>query len=157
SGMVATRLGSVTWVACASPAYLAARGEPRTPDALLDHDCILFERWFHESRWAFGRGAARREITLRSCFAVNSADAAISAAVAGAGIARVLSYQVHAAAEAGALRLILRPFEAEPLPVHIVHGGQSQMALKLRAFLDFATPRLRASIPALPAVAAADL
>ena len=52
----------------------------------------------------------------------------------------------HAVA-GGALRLILRPFEPEPLPVHLVYAAQSQLPLKLRAFLDFAAPRLKASLP----------
>ena len=87
---------------------------------------------------------------IRPRLAVNTADAAITAAIASAGITRVLSYQIHTPVAAGALRLILRPFEPEPLPVHLVYAGQSLLPLKLRAFLDFAAPRLRASIPENP-------
>jgi DNA-binding transcriptional LysR family regulator len=46
----------------------------------------------------------------------------------------------------GRLRIILREFEPEPMPVHLVHAGQPLLPLKLRAFLDFATPRLKASL-----------
>jgi DNA-binding transcriptional LysR family regulator len=59
----------------------------------------------------------------------------------------VLSYQVAGAIAAGALRLVLRDFEPEPIPVHLVYASQSQLPLKLRAFLDFAAPRLKTSIP----------
>jgi DNA-binding transcriptional LysR family regulator len=51
----------------------------------------------------------------------------------------------------GRLRIILRDFEPEPLPVHLVHAGQPLLPLKLRAFLDFATPRLKASLQAVAA------
>jgi DNA-binding transcriptional LysR family regulator len=86
-------------------------------------------------------------VPIRPHFAVNTADAAIAAAISAAGITRVLSYQVRDAVAAGLLRLILRPFEPEPLPVHLVYAAQSQLPLKLRAFLDFAAPRLQASLP----------
>jgi DNA-binding transcriptional LysR family regulator len=147
SSMVAIRLGAVGWVACASPNYLVARGTPETPAALDGHDCIMFEGLYSSNLWSFGRGARTIAVPIRPHFAVNTADAAIAAAISAAGITRVLSYQVRDAVAAGALRLILRPFEPEPLPVHLVYAAQSQLPLKLRAFLDFAAPRLQASLP----------
>jgi DNA-binding transcriptional LysR family regulator len=147
SSMVATRLGAIGWVACASPQYLAARGTPETPAALAGHDCIMFEGLYSNNLWPFGRGAQAVTVPIRPHFAVNTADAAIAAAISAAGITRVLSYQVRAAVAAGSLRLILRPFEPEPLPVHLVYAAQSQLPLKLRAFLDFAAPRLKLSLP----------
>jgi DNA-binding transcriptional LysR family regulator len=144
--MVATRLGAVGWVTCASPHYLAARGTPETPAALEGHDCIMFEGLYSTGLWRFGTGRNAVAVAVRPRFTVNTADAAIAAAVASSGITRVLSYQVRAAVAAGALRLILRPHEPEPLPVHAVYPGQSLLPLKLRAFLDFASPRLKASL-----------
>jgi DNA-binding transcriptional LysR family regulator len=120
---------------------------PETPEALGAHDCIMFEGLYSTSLWGFGRGGQAVTVPIRPRFAVNTADAAIAAAIASAGITRVLSYQVDAPVVAGALRLILCPFEPEPLPVHLVYSSQSLLPLKLRAFLDFAAPRLRASIP----------
>ena len=151
SSMVATRLGVVSWVACASPHYLAARGTPQTPGALSRHDCVMFEGLYSTNVWSFGRGAQAGQMPVRPRFAVNTADAAIAAAVASAGITRVLSYQVRAAVGEGKLRIILRDFEPEPLPVHLVHAGQTLLPLKLRAFLDFAAPRLKASLQAIAA------
>jgi DNA-binding transcriptional LysR family regulator len=147
SSMVATRLGAVGWVTCASPTYLTRRGAPETPAALDGHTCIMFEGLYANNLWSFGRGPQTVTVPIRPHFAVNTADAAIAAAISGGGITRVLSYQVRDAVAAGALRLILRPFEPEPLPVHLVYAAQSQLPLKLRAFLDFAAPRLKTSLP----------
>jgi len=147
SSMVAARLGAVGWVACASPTYLEQRGTPETPAALDGHACIMFEWLYSNNLWRFGRGGQSVTVPIRSHFAVNTADAAIAAAIGGGGITRVLSYQVRDAVAAGALRLILRPFETDPLPVHLVYAAPSQLPLKLRAFLDFAAPRLKASLP----------
>jgi DNA-binding transcriptional LysR family regulator len=146
SSMVATRLGAVGWVTCASPEYLAAKGTPETPEALEHHDCVMFEGLFSNHFWIYGRGKKAISRVIRPRFAVNTADAAIAAALASSGITYVLSYQVAAAIAAGSLRLILRDFEPEPLPVHLVYAGQSLLPIKLRAFLDFAVPRLKASI-----------
>jgi DNA-binding transcriptional LysR family regulator len=146
SAMVATRLGAVGWVTCAGPGYLARRGTPDRLDALPDHDCIMFEGLYSNTVWSFGRGKETFAVPIRPRFAVNTADAAIAAALAGTGITRVLSYQVADAVASGKLELILRAFEPEPLPVHLVYPAQSLLPLKLRAFLDFAAPRLKASL-----------
>jgi DNA-binding transcriptional LysR family regulator len=58
----------------------------------------------------------------------------------------VLSYQVADAIREKALCVVLDPFESAPSPVNLVHKGQAPLPLKLRAFLDFVTPRLRARI-----------
>jgi DNA-binding transcriptional LysR family regulator len=147
SSMVATRLGAIRWVTCASPAYLQAGPVPAVPADLESHDCIAFEGVYSSVAWTFAEGGGTVTVPVRPRFAVNTADAAISAAIAGAGITRVLSYQVARAVEAGTLELVLRGFEPEPLPVHLVYAAQPLLPLKLRAFLDFSASRLKASLP----------
>jgi DNA-binding transcriptional LysR family regulator len=77
---------------------------------------------------------------------VSTAEAAIDAAVAGLGVTCVLSYQVESALRAGDLQLILESFEPAPQPVSFLYASQGRLPLKLRALLDFATPRLRARL-----------
>lgn len=143
SSLVATRLGAVRWVTCASPAYLAERGLPESLEALAMHDCIAFERLFATDVWTFRKGAEAVAVPIRPRFAVNTADGAIDAAMAGAGIARILSYQAAEAIADGRLIVVLTAFQPEPLPVQLIHTGQAITPLKLRAFADFATPRLK--------------
>jgi DNA-binding transcriptional LysR family regulator len=59
------------------------------------------------------------------------------------GLAQVTSYQAEAAVRAGQLVPVLRDFEASPTAVHLVHPSSRCVPLKLRAFLDFAAPRLQ--------------
>ncbi len=47
---------------------------------------------------------------------------------------------------AGALVIIRREAEPEPWPVHLLHASRELTPLKLRAFLDFAAPRLKAQL-----------
>lgn len=146
SSMVAMRLGAITWVVCASPQYLDARGTPATPEELAGHECIMFEGLYSNNLWTFRRGKQTLAFPVQPRFAVNTADAAITAAIASAGITRVLSYQIREPVAGGALRVLLQPYEPAPLPVHLVYVKQSLLPLKLRAFLDFAAPRLKASL-----------
>jgi DNA-binding transcriptional LysR family regulator len=141
SSLVARRVGAIRRVICASPAYLAQRGAPREPADLAAHDCITFEGMTAPESWTFPTGAS---VAIRSRLVVNTAEAAIDAAKAAVGITRVLSYQVASALAEGALVLALEAFDPAPLPVNLVHVGQRLLPLKLRAFLDFATPRLKA-------------
>jgi DNA-binding transcriptional LysR family regulator len=146
SSLIGTRVGSVRVVVCANPAYLAARGTPRSPSDLLAHDCITFEGIAAPRAWTFTGARDEQRAGVRSRLAVNAAQAAVDAAVAGLGIARLLSYQAAAALESGALVLVLETFEPPPLPVHVVTAPGRRMPLKLRAFLDFLVPRLRQAL-----------
>ena len=77
---------------------------------------------------------------------MNTSEAAVIAAISGAGLTRVMSYKMDAARRAGTLRLVLEAFEPEPLPIHIVYSPRKPLPLKLRAFLDWVTPRLKARL-----------
>jgi DNA-binding transcriptional LysR family regulator len=146
SSMIATRIGSVRLVLCASPSYLAARGRPTEPADLSNHECIAVDSIAAPRVWKFANGS--REITapIRSRLLVSDSEAAIEAAIAGAGITRVMSYKMEAARRAGALVTMLEEFELEPLPMHIVYAERKPVPLKLRAFLNWVTPRLKARL-----------
>jgi DNA-binding transcriptional LysR family regulator len=144
--LIATRVGAIRQVVCASPSYLAACGTPKSPAELCHHDCITFEGLMLPDAWKFAAGKSMTTVAIRSRLTVNTAEAAIDGASAALGVTRVLSYQVADAVRAGKLEVILRKFEPEPWPVSLVYGGQGRVPLKLRAFLDFAGPRLRARL-----------
>ena len=143
SSFMAKKVGAVRRVVCASPAYLARHGVPLQPEELASHECISFEVLASMRAWSFGSGKAEQSVPIHSRFTVNTAEAAISAAVLGVGLTRVLSYQVADALHDGKLQVVLENFESAPLPINLVHKGQGPVPLKLRAFLDFVTPRLR--------------
>jgi DNA-binding transcriptional LysR family regulator len=150
SRLNAIALGTLRSVVCASPAYLKAHGTPRTPAELTTHRCITFDSPF-PSPWRFAGADPLLFMPARPRLVVNTAEAAVDAAVAGLGVTRVLSYQADAALRARQLRLLLAKFEPAPTPVHLVYDGQQRVTSKLRAFLDFAAPRLRQRLAALRA------
>lgn len=143
SGMTATGIGSVRRVVCASPDYLARRGTPTTPEELVGHCCVSFDALDSSGGWRFGIGSEERVVAVRTRLAVNTAEAALDAAIAGVGITRVLSYQAAEAFRTASLQRLLHDFESAPSPISLLFDGRRRLPLKLRAFVDFATPRLR--------------
>lgn len=142
SSLIARRVGDVQMVVCASPDYLARRGEPQTPAELAGHDCIAFEGLQTYRSWPFGVGARASVVTIHPRFSVNTADAVIGGAVAGLGLARIMSYQAAQAVGDGLLTPILGRYAPPAIPVHLVHVAQPLQPLKQRAFMDFVAPRL---------------
>ena len=146
SSLVAMRLGSVRRVVCASPAYLARFGVPQHPKELAERDCITFSGLVSAERWTFRSGRKLAQFPVRSRLVVTTAEAAIDAAMAGTGLTAVLSYQVAAQVRAKRLKLVLGAFEPPDVPVSLVRPGGWLIPAKLRAFVDFAAPRLRARL-----------
>jgi DNA-binding transcriptional LysR family regulator len=142
SDLIARQVGHVRWLICASPDYLARRGEPATPGALADHVCIAFEGLQTYRTWDFGNGASAQSVTIRPRFSVNTAEAVAEATAAGIGIAQLMSYQAANAISERRITTILRAFGDDVMPVNLVHKSQRIQPLKRRAFLDFVIPRL---------------
>ncbi|MBV8456784.1 MAG: LysR family transcriptional regulator, partial [Acetobacteraceae bacterium] len=146
SSLMARRVGSVRHVVCASPSYLAAHGTPQTPDDLAGHDCISYDEQLARDLWTFVRPNANVAIPVRTRLMVSNPEAAREAAQAGVGITMVFSYLVAEALAAGGLVTILDEFRPPALPVHLVYTAARYLPIKVRAFLDFATPRLKARL-----------
>ncbi|HEY8005988.1 MAG TPA: LysR family transcriptional regulator [Methylocella sp.] len=146
SGLIATRVGAIRRVVCGSPAYFAAHGTPKHPSELATHACVTFEGLMAPDAWTFDTGKSALSVAIHSRLVINTAEAAVDAATMGLGITRVLSYQIAQAARAGLLSMVLQEFEPPPSPVSLVYAGGRLLPLKLRAFLDFAAPRLKARL-----------
>jgi DNA-binding transcriptional LysR family regulator len=148
SAMVATRVGLMRTVTCASPALLAAHDALEAPNDLLRFPCIVVETPMPSPSWRFQlpQSVNALEVPVRARLSVTTAEAAAQAAIRSVGVVRLLHYQAAEAIDAGTLQIILDAFEPEPVPVNLVHASRGQMPIKLRSFLDFATPRLREAL-----------
>lgn len=147
SNMIATRIGSLRPVVCASPDFLARHAPPREPDDLLKYSCVVFNSPYL-SPWRFRLPTTHKVYLLevKARLEVTSPDAAVSAAVDNAGITFVFEHDSDEAVRSGQLEILLPEFEIEPVPVHLVHVSRNLMAIKLRHFIDFAAPKLRESL-----------
>ncbi len=151
SRLIARPLGHVRMIVSGSPAYLRGHGIPQHPAALLAHDCIAWSSIGPLNSWWFRQAGRDVSMPIRTRLATSSAASAAAAAEAGVGLAQTTCYQVAAGLRSGTLQRVLREFECEPTPVSLVHAGNRMLPLKLRAFIDFAAPRLAARLRAVAA------
>lgn len=136
SSLIARQVGQVRTVLCASPDYLALRGEPQHPADLKQHHLIASSEALH---WGFPHYTLKARARL-SCATVQGA---INAAVQGAGVIRCLSYPVHDHLVNGQLRRVLPAFELLPLPVHVIYREGRHAPMRVRSFVDYCVTALR--------------
>lgn len=144
SSMQAIRVGQVRRVVCASPQYLAEHGTPQEPQDLVNQSIVSAGGINAQTEWKFSKGSESYTQHLRARLTTNTNEAARTAALAGFGITRLLSYQVADQLQSGALRTVLPEYEPTPLPIHVVHRQGRHAPQRVRAFLDLAVERLRA-------------
>lgn len=143
SSMRALRVGQVRRVLCASPEYLAQHGIPQTPEDLKQHHIVAASGVTPSVEWKFGESDHATSIRIKPRLTVTSNDGAIAAVLKGAGITRLLSYQVAHELQTGSLKTVLSEYEASPLPIHIVHREGRDGSAKVRSFVDFMGQALR--------------
>ncbi len=143
SSAIAARVGAVWKVVVAAPRYLKENGTPQVPEELAGHSVVAFPGISGSARWSFRNGGEERSSAVKPRLIVTTAEAAIDAARAGFGLTRVLSYQAAEGIVSGALVRLLPQYEGDELPIHLLYPGGRHPPPKLRAFLDFAIPRLR--------------
>lgn len=133
SSLLTVRVAETRRILVASPDYLIGHGAPETVAALADHDLIAFDALAPNGEWRFGpRSALRLDPRLRT----SSVEAAIAAAIADVGIARVFSYQVREHIAAGRLSEILAERAPPPVSISLLFQANRQTSPNVRAFID---------------------
>lgn len=133
-------VGFVRRVVCASPAYVAEHGAPQTPQQLLTHKLIDAQT---VGPWAFVEGHSMFQLPITPWLRVNANQAALAAAEAGAGITRLMSYQVAPALAAGRLQLLLTDYQTATIPVQLVCPAGRRPTPKTLRFIEFCARQLR--------------
>ncbi len=150
TSLVAVRLGEVRRVVVGAPAYLTAAGAPNSPVELSGHRLIAPTSLMTGSSWGFVVDGKPVAVRVQARLAASQPEVAIDAARAGFGLTRVPLYQVAEDLAADRLRIVLDGFEEPPVPVHLTTVDGRRAAAKVRAFVDFMVPRLRAALRGPP-------
>jgi DNA-binding transcriptional LysR family regulator len=146
SSLVAIRVGEVRQVICAAPSYLAKSAPIKDIDDLSAHSIVAMTV-FGEDAWSFVPADSAtdvRQLPIAPRLVVNTVEASVGSAIEGHGLTRAFSYQVADEVNTGKLELVLPDLESPALPVHIVTPERRLSVPKVRAFVDFAVPRLKA-------------
>ncbi|HET7836775.1 MAG TPA: LysR family transcriptional regulator [Variovorax sp.] len=138
--LIARPLGRCDSVVCASPAYLAAHGEPASVQDLALHNCLTYS-YFGKSLWQFEQGAERIAVPVSGNLSANESQVLLAAAIEGAGIAMQPAYSARGPIAQGRLVALLPDFEPQGLGVYGVYASRRQMPASLRALLDFLVAR----------------
>jgi len=136
SSLVMRAVGATRRVLVASPGYLDRRRRLRTPADLKAHALIQVTGLSPLPEWRFRRGRREIRVPLRPAFVTNSADAAVTHAEHGGGVAMVFSYQANPQLLAGTLRRVLAAYEPPPIPIQLVHPGARLASANVRAFTE---------------------
>jgi DNA-binding transcriptional LysR family regulator len=140
--LVARKLGETRLVPCAAPAYLAARGAPRTPEDLQQHNCFTYEYGSPRDLWRFRDAEGReRNVRVKGSLHSNNGDLLAEAAARGAGIVFEPAFIVGPELRAGRLVPLLQEFATEPVPIFAVYPSRKHLSAKVRRFVDFLVER----------------
>jgi DNA-binding transcriptional LysR family regulator len=143
SSLVAIPVGTVRRVVCASPEYLRRRGTPRTPQDVRAHSCVRHTGLTPRSDWQFRIGRRAVSVPISVVTSCNEIDSSLAACLNGRGLGMFLSYQTAPYRDENKLRYVLEEFEADALPVHVVHPQSRLVTGKVRAFVDESVSKLR--------------
>ncbi len=148
SSLVAIALGHTQRVFCASPDYVAEHGMPTRPaDLAADagrHQVVGFSGLGTGAEWVFQHDGKTERVMVSERFVTNQVHVALDACAKGLGIGLFLAYQSAALEAAGALVRLLPDWAPPPEPVNLLLPSARLMSPRIRAFVDWSVPRLRA-------------
>lgn len=131
-------LGVNPWLVVAAPAYLAKRGEPRTPADLAGHDALIYSTVQGDARWLFsGADGQPRPTDVRGPLRSNNLSALLAAARGGLGLAALPWYVAHASVRSGAVQPVLRDWRLPSQEIHAVFPSPRMVPAKVTGFIDW--------------------
>ena len=135
--LIARRLGQARITLCAAPSYLAARGTPRTPQDLEQHDCLGYSYWASGNQWPLQGPGGETRVTVNSILQANNGDVLRQAAIAGMGVILQPDFLLEDALADGRLVRVLPEWDVPAIGIFAVYTSRSHLAPKVRSFIDY--------------------
>jgi DNA-binding transcriptional LysR family regulator len=131
-------LGINPWVVVGSPAYLAARGTPHSPEELAQHDALVYSTVQGDARWLFtGADGRLHPTSVRGKLRSNNLSALLSAARSDMGLAALPWYVAHGSVQAGAVQPVLSGWALPSQEIHAVFPSPRQVPAKVSHFIEW--------------------
>ncbi len=145
STMVATQVGRMRTVTCASQLFLSNHYKIESPYDLTHLSCISLSTVMTTPYWGYNLpdSGLPAHVDILPRLTVNDSDSAVNAAIKGVGITQQLHYQVKEAIDKGDLNIILAEFEPDETPIHLLHKTRKYLPQKMKSFLEFTSPKLK--------------
>jgi DNA-binding transcriptional LysR family regulator len=136
-------LGRMRWVVCASPAYLRARGAPRTPMDLAHHACLVTHTHYGDGVWHFTGPDGASSIKVNGPVSPSNAITMRYMVLEGAGIAMLPTFCVGEDLKKGTLSRILGEWSIEDLPICALYPHATDQPTKVKLFVDYLAESLK--------------
>ena len=150
SSLIARRLTQSEFKVIGTPGYFVRYGRPKTPDDLVNHNCLAFT--FRGTRlarpWRFASAAVESTLIPRGNMSFSDGAALFEAACAGYGLAQINDFYPDTLIARGKLATVLEKYRPKPEPIWLVYPPTRHLTPKVRAFVDFMTMQFRSSRPA---------
>jgi DNA-binding transcriptional LysR family regulator len=138
SSLIARRLAPFSVTLCASPDFIAERGEPQRPQDLARLPCIIDTNSRYLSNWAFlGDNGEPFSVSVSGPIEVNSPMAARAAALSGLGFALLPDFIATPDIAAGRLVAVLDDRVARGAGIFAVYPHRRYLPAKVRVLVDF--------------------
>jgi DNA-binding transcriptional LysR family regulator len=137
SGLIARHVGTTHRVTVATPDYLVRHGQPRTPQELSGHNCLLFNLLNSQNLWIYEKGAQRHEVRIKGNAQSNNSEAIREMVLGGLGIALSPTWLFSEDLKAGRVAAILQEFTPQSLPIHAVSPANRRQSARVKAFVDY--------------------
>lgn len=143
SSLIARQLAPMNYVVAASPDYLARRGRPEAPEALVEHDCLIYQGELGRQRWYFQQDDGEREVAheVDGSLVSNDAESLLRAALLGQGLVIFPTWLIAEELASGTLVALLEAWRSEVMPgqreLYVLTSERRLRAPKVRAFMDF--------------------
>lgn len=149
SGLVARPLAPYELLLCAAPSYLDTHTPIRSPDDLVQHECLGFFHSELRSHWTFDSPDGRSTIPVKGRLTVDSGESLLAFALAGMGLLLQPRELLERELEAGRLVEVLPDFQIPSRPMHILYAPDRRITPKLRSFIDFSLAAFGSARPRL--------
>jgi LysR family transcriptional regulator for bpeEF and oprC len=137
SMLVVRKIATTPIVTVASPAYLAARGEPMSPRDLEQHSCVIFAPRGEPRAWGFSGKFGPVAHHPSGRFRTADAEQIRAAVLANLGLAHAPGWLFASEIASGAVRTVLTGYQPPPLPISTVHPAGRRLPTKVRVFAEF--------------------
>lgn len=144
STIVIKRIGSLNWLLCASPDYLAENGAPVRPSDLQRHQCLAHLKYLSDDTLHLKGPKGARRVRFTGRFSANSSLALRAGALRGLGVALLPAYCVERDIRRGRLVRVLSDHAISAQPVFALYPHPRYVPLKVRLLIDYLADRLAA-------------
>jgi DNA-binding transcriptional LysR family regulator len=137
NSLVSHHVGTTRRVTVATKGYFEKKGEPQTPDDLVNHDCIVYTHLTTGNEWHFKGKEGLIKVRVAGCFQTNSSVAVRSAILSGLGIAVAPVWMFGDEIYQHDLQVVLQSYLPTSLPIQAVYSRSRFYAAKISCFIDF--------------------